>query len=337
MKDMNWSAFAQFPRIKIIDEINRLSGKQQDMLLNLADRGVSKYLNHTLITQKSTLFATANYEDIGNTELILPLRDRFDVSTEMHQLGPLERLLLSTPRDMSSIQDEQISDRIGTVLHEKSPYNDKIKKLDEIAGEFRERLNSKFGEITMSYKDLEKVRSYINDIPLSYDSKIFLILVHSELANPYGKERIFGKKSEDLSHYSKTEYAFNKVENDVSNRFTQSLMLYSRAYAWFKGDSSVEPKHIGSMLPYTLAHRVNFINLADQGELSNLEYAKVISNEIIGRYNLNPQLYEEAYQAFLSSINEKNPAGAFERESKKFSAISDSPFISALERALKEN
>ena len=80
-----------FSNIVLIDEINRLNGKQQDALLNIVDRGIAKYLKHTLIAEKSALFATANYADMGNTEIIPPLADRFDVSTEIKQLNPFAR------------------------------------------------------------------------------------------------------------------------------------------------------------------------------------------------------------------------------------------------------
>ena len=175
MKNMNWRPFAQFPYFKIVDEINRLSGKQQDMLLNLADRGVSKYLNNTLVTPKSTLYATANYEDSGNTELIPPLKDRFDVSTEMHQLGPLERILLSSNQNDSSIlENKEISDKINAVLSKNSPYEDKLKELDSLSKRFYEDLNTKFeknlgiklDDIMVSHDELNKTRAYINEIPL---------------------------------------------------------------------------------------------------------------------------------------------------------------------------
>lgn len=336
MKSMNWSGIAQFPYVKIIDEINRLSGKQQDMILNLVDRGVSKYLNHTLVTKKAALYATANYEDMGNTEMILPLKDRFDVSTEMHHLGPLERIILiGGGNDRSTLENDDLSYEIGKVMNEKSPYNDKLEKLEQISSRFRESLNDELRGVTISHDDLNSTRDYINNIPFSEDGRLFLAVLHSELARPDGIERIPGDRRADTGHYANTNYAFNKINNDVSNRFTQSLILYSRAYSWFLGDEAIEPKHISTMLPYTLAHRVSFADMSKAGQprLSNLGYAKQISEGIINRYDMHPEMYKEAYQTFLSYVNKKDSAGEFEKNLSSL-PISDHPFIQSLNRAL---
>jgi MoxR-like ATPase len=346
MKDMNWSSFAQFPYFKIVDEINRLSGKQQDMLLNLADRGVSKYLNNTLMTPKSTLYATANYEDSGNTELILPLRDRFDVSTEMHQLGPLERILLTSNQyDSSILENKEVSDDIKAVLSQNSPYENKLKELEDISSKFNENLKTKLEKgidvkldnIIISHDELSKTRDYIKNIPLSEDAMIYLGVIHAELANPDGTERIHNDRNIDKNgHYANTEYAFNKVYNDVSNRFTKSLSNYSKAYAWFEGEKEVEPVHISVILPYVLAHRVNFVDSLKAGErrLSNLEAAKSVSKEITERYNTNPENFRNAYELFNSANSKKEKD--IDSVIKKLDNFpnSDHPFIQQLKKYL---
>ena len=364
LKNMNWSSFAQFPYVKIVDEINRLSGKQQDMLLNLADRGVSKYLNNTLITSKSTLYATANYEDSGNTELIPPLRDRFDVSTEMHQLGPLERtLLVNNKQDSSILEDKEISDEIKVILSENSPYENKLKKLEGTSERFNENLKDKFDkergikldenlkdkfdklgikldDIVISRDELNKTRSYINDIPFSEDANAYLAVIHSELAKPDGTERIPGDRNIDQNeHYAKTEYAFNKIYNDVSNRFTQSLLNYSKTYAWFEGKEEVEPVHMSVVLPYVLAHRVNFADSSRVGQrrMSNLEAAKLISDGISERYDVNPDVFRSAYDLFTSNIRVDSKEKDIDDVIKRLDSlpVSDHPFVLQLKRYLK--
>ena len=348
MKYMNWSPFAQFPYFKIVDEINRLSGKQQDMLLNLADRGISKYLNNTLTTEESALYATANYEDSGNTELILPLKDRFDVSTEMRQLGPLERILLVSNNDDSSIlENKEVSNKIKTVLSENSPYENKLKELEDISPEYNENLKTKFEEhlgiklddVIISHNELNKTRNYIDRIPLSENAMIYLGVIHAELAKPDGTERIPGNMNIDKNdHYSNTEYAFSKIYNDVSNRFTKSLAKYSKAYAWFDGKKEVEPVHITLMLPYVLAHRVNFADSlkADQRRLSNLEAAKLVSEGISDRYNGNPELFKDAYGIFNSTVKSGIKENGVRDIIKKLDSlpIHDHPFVLQLERYL---
>ena len=349
MKNMNWSPFTQFPYSKIVDEITRLSGKQQDMLLNLADRGVSKYLDKTLITPKTALYATANYEDSGNTEIIPPLKDRFDVSTEMHQLGPLERILLKNKSyEQSILEDKGISDEITAELAKSAPYEEKLKRVDELSKQFSKnlesKLDSKFGAHSyraISHEELSKTREYIASIPFSQDADIYLAVIHSELARPDGKERIPGR--EDIahdSHYKNTEYAFNKVRKDVSNRFTDSLAKYSRAYAWFEMADKVESKHISVVLPYVLAHRVIFTDTLKAGKdrVSSLEAAKQVSDEILERYSVNTDGFRDAYGLFASAakkdIKEKDIKEIIVKLDS-LGQISDHPFIEQLKMYLK--
>lgn len=348
MKSMNWSPFTQFPYFKIVDEVNRLSGKQQDMLLNLADRGVSKYLDKTLITPKTALYATANYEDSGNTEIIPPLKDRFDVSIEMHQLGPLERILLKNKSyEQSILEDKEISDKITAELAKSIPYEEKLERVDELSKQFSKnlehKLDSKFGADSysaISREELNKTREYIEGIPFSQDADIYLAVIQSELARPDGKERIPGRENIAYdSHYKNTEYAFNKVRKDVSNRFTESLAKYSRAYAWFEMADTVEPKHMSIVLPYMLAHRVIFTDTLKAGQegISSLEAAKQVSDGISERYTASMDEFRTAYGFFASATE----SGIKKRDIKEITIkldslgkISDHPFIGQLKRYL---
>ncbi|MEM3490236.1 MAG: AAA family ATPase [Candidatus Parvarchaeota archaeon] len=337
MKKMNWSPFVQFPYVRIIDEINRLNGKQQDALLNIVDRGIAKYLKHTLIAEKSALFATANYADMGNTEIIPPLADRFDVSTEIKQLNPLERILLALEDDDNKrvIEDANISDKMAEVLDSDAPYSSKLEELKKISNGYYMKLkkdNPDLEDILITHEDLDSTRNYINQIPLSDESKIYIAFVHSELAVP-GIERI-GPWEDKTGHYANTEYAFNKINRDVSNRFTQSWIKYSKAYCWFFGNDVVEPSDLQAILPYAIAHRVEFRNLKDDGNaLSRLSSAKIVAREINDRYNINPELYKSAYEDFVTALKSKNPSDAFNKT--KYQMISDSPFILALTEYLQ--
>lgn len=77
-----WSLFSLVPG-KIVDEINRLPEGKQNELLDAVDTGTFQYLNEVLFQPDQPFFATMNYPDAGNTELIPPMRDRFDVCVEM--------------------------------------------------------------------------------------------------------------------------------------------------------------------------------------------------------------------------------------------------------------
>jgi MoxR-like ATPase len=79
-----FSIFAQTPSAKIIDEINRIPEGTQNLLLRSVENGQFQYLNEVIRNpQKLPFFATANYNDGGNTSLLPPLLDRFDISVEV--------------------------------------------------------------------------------------------------------------------------------------------------------------------------------------------------------------------------------------------------------------
>ena len=78
-----FSTFAQTPSSKIIDEINRIPEGTQTNLLGCVETGDFIYLNQNIVQPKMPFFATANYKDGGNTDLIPPIIDRFDISVEV--------------------------------------------------------------------------------------------------------------------------------------------------------------------------------------------------------------------------------------------------------------
>jgi hypothetical protein len=48
------------------------------------------------------------------------------------------------------------------------------------------------------------------------------------------------------------------VQNCISNRFPISTRNFSQALAWLLGDEAVEVEHLKAVLPFTLAHRLQW-------------------------------------------------------------------------------
>ncbi len=338
MRKMKWSPFVQIPYARIVDEINRLYGKQQDMLLNLVDRGVAKYLSNTLIAKESSFYATANWPDSGNTELIRPFLDRFDVSTETKQLSPLERLLLMNKGEDNTniLTDPETTKTINKVMFSDEDYRDKVNELAEISKSFRSKLEDRLGIKLLTLEELNDTRNYIENIEFSADAKLFALYLHSELALPNFRERTPQYSHLDESdHYANTNYAFNKIETDVSNRFTTSLFKYARAYAWLAGDEEVTAKHLQVMLPYVINHRVKFSegfsSKLNGGTASNLDLAKELTDNLSQQYNNNNDMYSNLYNAFAISIANKDKK-QFDKIAERYG--NDDPFIAFLRHEL---
>jgi hypothetical protein len=97
----------------------------------------------------------------------------------------------------------------------------------------------------------------MDDIGLDHDANAFLRMVLSELSFCY---RYSQKRShetcEEGCHF--TGYHCNAVQNCISNRFPTSARTYSQALAWFMGASEVGLEEMKAILPYTLAHRIQW-------------------------------------------------------------------------------
>ena len=48
------------------------------------------------------------------------------------------------------------------------------------------------------------------------------------------------------------------MQNCISNRFPTSVRNFSQALAWFLGDNDVDIEHLKAVLPFTLAHRLQW-------------------------------------------------------------------------------
>lgn len=82
-----FSLFSQVPASKIVDEVNRIPPQTQNSLLKAVETGQFGYMDQVVKSNigKLPFFATANYEDMGNTSMSPPFLDRFDASVEVQQ------------------------------------------------------------------------------------------------------------------------------------------------------------------------------------------------------------------------------------------------------------
>ncbi len=71
----------------------------------------------------------------------------------------------------------------------------------------------------------------------------------------YGQKRS-GEICDDGCHYS--GYLCYQITNCASNRLPNSIYRYARALAWWLGDSRVDVEHVRLVLPYAIAHRIQW-------------------------------------------------------------------------------
>jgi len=252
-----WSHFAMLP-VKIVDEINRLPETKQSMILDGVDRGNWEYLNDAIINREYCLFATANYQDRGTNTIIAPLVDRFDLMVESKHPGAnLAYMIGARGPATSALRNEELEQEFHRVLAERTPYEVRMEKLEALSQRFGELLGQRASVRSLSREEREAIRNQMDEIQFDLDANAFLRMVISELSfcHRFGQKRSH-ESCEEGCHF--TGYVCNGIRNCISNRFPISARSMAQAVAWFLGDKEVGIEHLKAVLPYTLAHRIQW-------------------------------------------------------------------------------
>ena len=254
-----WSHFTLLP-VKIVDEINRLPETKQSMILDGVDRGNWVYLNDAITTREYCLFATANYQDRGTNTIIAPMIDRFDVMVESKHPGANLAYLVGTERktvNEGALRNEAIEAEFQQLLNDRLPYKERRDRMEELCERFGDALAKNPGIQTLAREDRQEIRSVKEEITFDLDANAFLRLVLSELSfcHRFSQKRSH-ETCEEGCHF--TGYLCNAVRNCVSNRFPITVRNFSQALAWFMGDQEVGLEHLKAILPFALAHRIQW-------------------------------------------------------------------------------
>jgi MoxR-like ATPase len=219
-----WSNFANIPGPKIIDEVNRLPPAKQNVLLDVIDRGNFCYLNEVLPQDEMSVFATSNYPDAGNTVLIDPLRDRFDMSIEF----------------------------LPSAGHVGAARKCKPNKalLEEIA-------NCK--NLLYEKDDRQAFREAINTISEPAEFKLFLDYLTCETSyDPQTGIRRPGEPDTGNNHYQNLLNRRIKKSIGCGRGIANGTVDYMKAIAHLSGLSEVTVPIAVSVLERSLAHRLEF-------------------------------------------------------------------------------
>ncbi|MBT6774163.1 AAA domain-containing protein [Candidatus Woesearchaeota archaeon] len=255
-----WLLSAYLP-VRIIDEINRLPGGNQDELLNALETGRFNYLNSTFYSGKTPFISTANHPDDGNHIMIPPLRDRFGAHIEIGYIGALYDDDIENARDniRDELWDTSLTERImGIVNNQSIEIKEKFEKIEEAKLSYVQKLET--GEVgtTVFDNDLKReVMARIRDIPLSTEAKVLTQMINSELNSTptFGRKR--SNDPVDTSNHAQS-LASTSVENGCSPRAIRAMKDYAKALAYLTGASEVGKEFIEAMAPHVLGHRVEF-------------------------------------------------------------------------------
>lgn len=293
-----WNKAIFLPGI-IADEFNRLPAGKHAILLNSVETGRFNYLNEVLYLGQKPFFATANNQDAGTSEIMLPMLDRFAFVLEFGYIGAIlqndiREAYASIKRELS---DETLTDRIiNSLLDKKMSVRDKMSQLEQYAYGFSETLNN-YGLQSLNVSDQSELLQNINFIELSPEAKIFLECINAEL-NTTTKYGI--KRSSDLlddSTHAKN-LASTNTYTGFSPRAISAIEDLSKGMAILLGDSKVTKEHINAVAPYVMAHRLLFTEdfiaqnenaKRDDGEMKGIYLSKKILAGIEANYSSTVQ------------------------------------------------
>ena len=252
-----WSYFSRLP-VKIVDEINRLPETKQSLILDGIDRGKWEYLNQGLVNDEFCLFATANYQDQGTNTLIPPLLDRFDILVESKHPGAnIAYLIGQSPARDTILRHAASEAAFLEALQDGGDSQNGRSSLESSHRRYAKVLRQRCGVSAMSRAERQTVRQEIAALEVDPAASAFLRMVLAELSFccKYGQKRS-SEVCDEGCHY--TGYLCYEVRNCASNRLPGSVHRYAQALAWWLGDVRVEVEHIRAILPYALAHRVQW-------------------------------------------------------------------------------
>lgn len=256
-EDVVWSNFSQIP-VKIVDEINRLPETKQSMILDGVDRGNWEYLNEMIINHEYCLFATANYQDGGTNTIIAPLVDRFDVIVESRYPGAnLSFLIGKTKRKDHALRHPKYEKTLHRILNSKISYEKKIHQVEEICNAFGEYVSEAIGIRPLQRQHRDQIRTEMEQLELDLDASALtrMVLAEFSFCDRYGQKRVV-ENCEEGCHY--TGYLCHDIKNCASNRLPTSIQQYAQGLAWLLEDPAIDIEHVKTVLPYTLAHRIQW-------------------------------------------------------------------------------
>jgi MoxR-like ATPase len=257
-EEVVWSVFTQLP-VKIVDEINRVPASKQDILLDGIDRGLWSYLDEVLINSERCFFATANYTEGRSLDLTYRLVDRFDLLVESRFPGAILSYEVGDTRKMADqLRHGDLAQLAFEILRQDRPYAENLAQLhDEVSAPYRASLKQTLGVEAPNDEERDSIRQEIAAVRLNADAEAFVVMLIAELSFCYrfGQKR-FHEECDRGCHY--TTYLCSRIRNSVSNRFSQSLLAYARALAWFLEDEEADMEHVAAVAPYALAHRLRW-------------------------------------------------------------------------------
>lgn len=245
---VNFQASMYLPLV-VVDEINRLPGGKQDILLEPIRTGVVEHFGKWLaLRKKPAFFATLNYNGPGTYDLASPLMKRFGIGLDLpvHRSFEQDEILKRADRIERELHDPKRTIAIARALTDRETKPDD--KLEMIASEMNPPISDEeVRELTQAASGLRWSPGATTFLRCLYDEATFTY--------HYGENR-----PEDLQDTDgrNSKFMSAQIREGLSNRAWRSLKDYSSLLALCTGAEQVELGHVQTVAPTCIAHRLDF-------------------------------------------------------------------------------
>jgi MoxR-like ATPase len=233
---ISWRSWLSM-RVKIIDEYNRIPTRTQSALLTIMSDNYAEVLNHIFECPESAWFLTANDDQGGGTyQVIEALRDRIDVIVQALAFNPrfLGELLARIEDDIKP--EEVVPPQIIFTEAEVDRLQAEIRSV-EVPKEIRRRL-----EFFSSQFEFSEMAAELFEYKTKDTVRLSGVEWSSISALDTGRDRL-----KDLGC---------QTINGLSVRALQTLLIYAKALAYFRGNGSVSLDDLRQILPFVLHEKL---------------------------------------------------------------------------------
>lgn len=224
-------------RVKIIDEYNRIPTRTQSSLLTVMGDNYAELYNQVFECPNAAWFLTANDDQGGGTyQVIEALKDRIDVVVQALSFNPrfLSQLLLRVEEDVKP--EDMVPSKIIFTEDEISKMSSAIRNID-IPDGIRRRI-----EFFSSHYEFSEYSAAQFEYKTKDTSRLSGVKSHTLASIDNGRDRLKDLGCQTL--------------NGISVRSLMSLLQFSKALAFFRGNDSVELDDVRQVLPFVLHSRL---------------------------------------------------------------------------------
>ncbi|OZG74152.1 ATPase [Hahella sp. CCB-MM4] len=224
-------------RVKIVDEYNRIPTRTQSALLTVMGDNYAELYNQVFECPDAAWYLTANDDEGGGTyQVIEALKDRIDVVVQALSFNPrfLSQLLLRVEEGVKP--EMMVPPQIIFTEDEISNMSSAIRAV-EIPDGIRRRI-----EFFSSHFEFSEYSASQFEYKTKDTSRLSGVKAHTLAAIDNGRDRLKDLGCQTL--------------NGISVRSLMSLLQFSKALAYFRGNDAVELEDVRQVLPFVFHSRL---------------------------------------------------------------------------------